>query len=204
MRFQLEDRCIRYLARKVWPVIFLCIFVQYDVFSQVILKADGPGETYELISSVLTSGGDAVEVPDCGHQEFGRHIDEAFDAALDAYVFRFFVHKTPDNDRCVNFDRQRNEIKTYDKSADHLLATLDETVEYKWKFKLDADFQASSGFTHLHQLKAVGGSEEGMPLITLTARKGNPDQIELRYAESTNQITIKKLIWSHLKVLGWK
>lgn len=167
--------------------------VVQDLHSQVILAADGPGETYELISSVLTSGGDAVEVPDCGHQEFGRHIDEVFDAELNAYVFRFFIHKTPDNDRCIHFDRQRNEIKTYGKSPDNLLGTIDETVEYKWKFRLDAGFQASSGFTHLHQLKAVGGPEEGMPLITLTARKGNPDQLELRYAESTNQITLKKV-----------
>ncbi len=179
--------------KRVLLIILFCIFVQYCVFSQVILNADGPGETYELISSLLAPGNDAVEVPDCGHLEFGRHIDELFDTELNKYVFRFIIHKTPDSDRCINFDRQRNEIKTYDKSPDNLLGTQNEKVEYKWKFKLDTAFQASSAFTHLHQLKAVGGPEESMPLITLTARKGDPDQFELRYAETTNQVTLTKV-----------
>ena len=179
--------------KTVLLVILFCIFVHHDLFSQVVLNADGPGDTYELISSVLAPGYDAVEVPDCSHPDFGRHIDEVFDTELNSYVFRFFIHKTPDNDRCINFDRQRTEIKTYKKSPDYLLGTQNETVEYKWKFKLDSGFQASSAFTHLHQLKAVGGPDEGMPLFTLTARKGDPDKLELRYAESTNQITLKKV-----------
>ena len=61
-------------------------------------------------------------------------------------------------DRCINSDRQRNEIKTYDKSPDNLLGVEGEEVVYKWKFKLDADMQLSSSFTHVHQLKSVGGS----------------------------------------------
>jgi hypothetical protein len=193
MKSHIEDRSRLFLQKRVLLVILFCIFIQHDIFSQVTLNADGPGETYELISSVLAPGYDAVEVPDCGHLDFGRHIDELFDTELNKYVFRFFIHTTPDNDRCINFDRQRNEIKTYDQSPDTLLATQNEKVEYKWKFKLDSGFQASSAFTHLHQLKAVGGSEESIPLITLTARKGNPDQLELRYAESTNQITQYKV-----------
>ncbi|MEL6672053.1 MAG: heparin lyase I family protein [Bacteroidota bacterium] len=160
--------------------------------AQAVLEANGPGDTYELINSVLAPGYNVVEVPDCGHTGFGRHIDEIFDSTLSKYVFRFHIHTYPDNDRCQNFDRQRNEIKTYDKSPDSLKAVLKEEVVYTWKFKLDAGFQASSSFTHLHQLKAVGGSESSMPSITLTARKGNPDQLELRYAESTSQTTLKK------------
>jgi len=161
--------------------------------AQTLLKADGEGNTYELISSVLAPNYDPVEEPDCGHPEFGRHIDEVFDEELNDYVFRFFIHTTPDNDRCQTFDRQRNEIKTYNQSPDHLIGTEGEIVRYKWKFKLDADFQSSSSFTHLHQLKAVGGSESSMPLITLTTRKGNPDKLELRYAETTSQSTIHKV-----------
>ncbi len=180
-------------------LVVLSVLVQQHLFAQIVLKADGPGDTYELISSVLAPGYDAVEVPDCGHEEFGRHIDEVFDTELNAYVFRFFMHKTPDSDRCINFDRQRTEIKTYDQSSDNLLGTIDETVRYQWKFKLDSGFQASSAFTHLHQLKAVGGSEESMPLITLTARKGSPDQLELRYAETTSQLTLHKVDLSPFK-----
>ncbi|MGQ1888823.1 T9SS type A sorting domain-containing protein [Thermophagus sp. OGC60D27] len=169
-------------------------------FNQVVLEADGPGDTYELINSVLTSDeGDVIEVPDCGHQGFGRHIDEVYDPELGKFVFRFHIHVTPDNDRCINYDRQRTEIKTYDKSPDNLLGTQNEKVIYQWKFKLDSDFQPSNSFTHLHQLKSVGSDEDSMPLITLTARKGTPDQLEIRYAETYSQITLKKIDLNPLK-----
>ncbi|MGI9530508.1 T9SS type A sorting domain-containing protein [Lutimonas sp.] len=162
------------------------------VLGQTHLDADGPGETYELISNVLAPGHNPVEVPDCSHADFDRHIDELFDEELGSHVFRFFMHVSPDNDRCKNFDRQRNEIKTYDKSPDELLGVAGETVLYQWKFKLDEDFQASPNFSHIHQLKSVGGSLESMPMYTLTARKGSPDQLELRYAETDKQITLLK------------
>ena len=154
------------------------------------LNADGPGDTYQLISSVLAPGFDPIEVPDCGHPGFGDHIDEIWDNTLNTYVFRFHLHTEEDNDRCINFDRQRNEIKSYDKSPDNLLGVEDETVVYQWKFKLPAGFQSSPNFTHLHQLKSVGGALASMPMYTLTTRKGNPDRLELRYAETDRQVTL--------------
>jgi len=154
------------------------------------LNADGPGNTYELITSVLAPGFDPIEAPDCSHPDFGEHIDELFDNELNTNVFRFYIHTDPDNDRCINFDRQRNEIKTYDKSPDNLLGIENETVVYKWKFKLPSGFQSSPNFTHIHQLKSVGGSLESMPMYTLTTRKGSPDRLELRYAETDNQVTL--------------
>ncbi len=156
----------------------------------VQLNADGPGNTYELITSVLAPGFDPIEVPDCSHPEFGDHIDELFDSELNTNVFRFYIHVDPDNDRCINFDRQRNEIKTYDQSPDNLLGIENETVVYKWKFKLPAGFQSSPNFTHIHQLKSVGGSFESMPMYTLTTRKSSPDRLELRYAETDTQVTL--------------
>lgn len=158
----------------------------------VILKADGPGNTYDLITSVLAPGNNPIEVPDCNHSEFGNHIDEVFDSELNENIFRFYIHTTPDNDRCLNFDRQRNEIKTYDKSPDNLLGIENETVVYKWLFKLPEGFQSSPNFTHLHQLKSVGGDFSSMPMYTLTTRKGSPDRLELRYAETDTQITLKQ------------
>lgn len=158
--------------------------------SGVELKANGPGNTYELITSVLAPGHNPIEVPDCSHETFGEHIDELYDSELDTNVFRFIIHVTPDNDRCLNFDRQRNEIKSYNQSPDNLLGVEDETVIYNWKFKLPAGFQSSPNFTHLHQLKSVGGDLESMPMYTLTTRKGSPDRLELRYAETDNQITL--------------
>ncbi len=161
--------------------------------SQSLLDADGAGNTYELINSVLAPGYDAIEVPDCKHTTFGRHIDEVWDNDLGDFVFRFHMHKIDDDDRCINSDRQRNEIKTYDKSPDTLKGVQGELVEYTWKFKLDAGFQSSPSFTHIHQLKAVGGTESSMPLITLTTRKGTPDRLELRYAETTSQTTLAQV-----------
>ena len=163
-----------------------------DVLSEIVLESDGEGETYELINSVFAPDYNVVEAPDCSHESFGRHIDEIFDADLNKNIFRFFIHTTPDNDRCIKFDRQRNEIKTYDKSPDNLKGVQNEKVVYSWKFKINTVFSSSSRFTHLHQIKAVGGSEDSMPLFTLTTRKGSPDQLELRYAETTSQKTLKK------------
>lgn len=156
----------------------------------VVLSADGSGNTYELITAVLAPGENPIEVPDCNHEAFGRHIDEGFDNQLNANVFRFYIHTNPDNDRCLNFDRQRNEIKTYNQSPDNLLGIENETVVYKWKFKLPDGFQSSPNFTHIHQLKSVGGSLDSMPMYTLTTRKGSPDKLELRYAETDSQITL--------------
>ena len=159
--------------------------------AQVTLTANGQGNTYNLITNVLAPGYNPIETPDCSHTNFGNHIDEVWDSVFGGYVFRFHIHVSPDNDRCINFDRQRNEIKTYDKSPSSLKGTLDEIVQYSWKFKLDSGFQSSPNFTHIHQLKSVGGSLESMPMYTLTTRKSNPDRLELRYAETNSQITLK-------------
>lgn len=166
------------------------IFSHAVCSAQVTLDANGPGNTYAEITQVLAPGHNPIEVPDCGHNSFGEHIDEVFDSTLNKYVFRFIMHVTPDNDRCQTFDRQRNEIKSYDQSPDNLLAVEGEQVIYRWKFKLDSAFQPSGSFTHLHQLKAVGGSEASMPQITFTARKSSPDRLELRYAKTTSQTTL--------------
>ena len=158
----------------------------------IILAADGQGDTYALITSVLAPGYNPIETPDCNHTEFGNHIDEVYDEILQKHVFQFHIHPTPDNDRCINFDRQRNEIKTYDQSPENLLGSENETVIYTWKFKLAEGFQSSPKFTHIHQLKSVGGNYSSMPMYTLTTRKSNPDRLELRYAETDQQITLKQ------------
>lgn len=159
-------------------------------WSQTILSADGPGNTYSLITSVLAPGYNPIETPDCNHTNFGDHIDEVWDSVLGANVFRFHIHVSPDNDRCINLDRQRNEIKSYDKSPADLKGTPGEMVEYSWLFKLPTGFQSSPNFTHIHQLKSVGGNLASMPMYTLTTRKSNPNRIELRYAKTDSQITL--------------
>jgi len=156
------------------------------------LIADGPGNTYELINSVL--GGDATEDPDCAHPSFGRHIREEFDNTLNKNVFVFTLHVTPDNDRCNgSTDRQRNEIKTYSPSPDSLKGQLNETVTYRWKFKLDAGFQPSPSFTHIHQIKAGDGTNDDSPVITITPRAGAPEKLEIIHTGNTSSSTLGKV-----------
>src|SRR5581483_7221791 len=57
-------------------------------------------------------------------------------------------------------------------------AFLNETLVFRWKFKLAPGFQASPNFTHIHQIKA-GDGDNAAPIITLTPRKGSPDQIQI-------------------------
>lgn len=172
-------------------LFFSLLLFPFYLNSQVVLEADGPGNTYELINSIFAPGYNVVEAPDCSHSSFGNHIDEVFDTELNKNIFRFHIHVTPDNDRCIKFDRQRNEIKAYDKSPDNLKALEGETVVYKWKFKISSDFKASSSFTHIHQIKSVGGSYASIPMITLTLRKSTPDRLELRYTPTNDQNTLK-------------
>nr|WP_315148641.1 heparin lyase I family protein [uncultured Flavobacterium sp.] len=172
--------------------LLLLFSLPFYTYSQVVLKADGPGNTYELINSVLAPGKNAVEAPDTmplgNHAVFGRHIAEVWDAELKANVFEFYAHinysngdktTTTDNEPVGNVEqKQRIEIKSYEPSPDNLKGTLGETITYQWKFRLPKGFQPSSNFTHLHQIKAVGGDQD-MPIFTLSAKKGKVNQFNV-------------------------
>lgn len=160
-------------------------------FQGVLLKADGQGNTYELINSKLAPGFDVVENPECVHPSFGRHIAEVWDADLNTNVFEFYSHVAEDNDRCIVFDRQRIEIKTYDQSPANLIGTIGETITYKWRFRMAPGFKPSANFTHIHQIKPVNG-DDGTPLFTLTARKGTPNKLELIH-DNTTKVSIVDL-----------
>lgn len=160
-------------------------------YTMAELKADGPGNTYELINSVL--GGNAEETPDCSHPDFGRHIGEEYNDELKENVFAFYLHVTPDNDRCKNFDRQRCEIKTYGPSPDSLKAFNGDEMIFKWKFKLDAGFQPSYSFTHIHQIKAGDGSNAGSPIITITPRYDDPEKLEIIHNGDNSSTTLGKV-----------
>ncbi len=154
---------------------------------QALSTADGVTPAYTRIQDVLAS---APETPDCSHPAFGPHITQALDNELGKYVFVFNIHVTPDNDRCVAFDRQRLEIKTEGNSStpDYLKGFLNDTVTFRWKFKLPAGFQPSSSFTHIHQIKAYDG-DDGAPLVTFTPRLGNPSTLQLIHIDSKGVTT---------------
>jgi hypothetical protein len=152
------------------------------LFGQVILTADGHTAPYARIASAL---GAPAETPDCSHPAFGPHITQAMDSELGKFVFVFNAHVVPDNDRCMNFDRQRIEIKTEGSSPSYVKGFLNDSVTYRWRFRLPEGFQPSANFTHIHQIKAFDG-DAGAPIITLTPRKGSPNKLQLIHTSSTH------------------
>jgi hypothetical protein len=174
--------------KKITRIILMLMGAGLTVNAQTVVKADGKGDAYALISKIL--GGDACEVPDCAHPV--KHITQEFDRQLNEYVFSFTIHAKQDNDRCKSYDRQRLEIKTYSPSPAKLKGERNETVVYKWKFKLDSNFKAQPTFTHIHQIKA-GDGDAGAPIITLTPRFGNPDKMEVIHTGSSKASSQGKL-----------
>ncbi len=171
--------------RILTSLVFACLFTCRAAHAQVYLSADGQTDTYALINQTL--GGTAEEVPDCSHPDFGPHITQAYDADHGKYSFVFSIHVTPDNDRCSAFDRQRNEIKTYGPSPDYLKGFNGDTVTFRWRFKLDAGFQPSPSFTHIHQIKA-GDGDAAAPIITLTPR-ANAERLQIIHVDSAGRST---------------
>jgi hypothetical protein len=155
--------------------------------AQVILTSDNQQDAYTRIKSKLAS---SPETPDCSHPDFGPHITQVIDPDLQKYVFNFNIHVTPDNDRCVAFDRQRLEIKTEGNSStpNYLKGFLGDSVTFRWQFKLAGGFQPSYSFTHIHQIKAYDG-DSGAPLITLTPRFGSPNSLQLIHINSSGVTT---------------
>jgi hypothetical protein len=182
---------------KIIIILLFAVFANpFWANAQVILNADGPGNTYELINNAFAPGGNVIESPDQipngSHTGFGRHIAEVFDTDLNKYVFEFYSHIDTgatgvlDNDTAtLSSDRQRVEIKTYAASPDNLKGTLGETVTYKWRFKIPVGFQPSANFTHIHQIKGVDGDDDH-PIFTLTTRKGSPNLMQLIYVIDAN------------------
>ncbi len=171
-------------------------------YSQVVLNANGPGNTYERVTSIFAPGNgvSAVEAPDLFHPwASGRHIAEVFDTELNQFVFEFYSHALLDNEPVdpTLTDRQRVEIKTYAASPNNLKGTLGENIIYKWRFKLPVGFQPSANFTHIHQIKAVDGDDSN-PIFTLTPRLGTPNKLELIYVANatsgTDKVSIVNLL----------
>lgn len=132
-----------------------------------------------------------IDGPDCSHPAFGPHITQTFDCSLGKEVFDFWLHTTPDNDRCVAFDRQRNELKVFDASPSSLKGYSGDTMAYQWKFRLDAGFQPSPDFCHIHQIKGGDGAgASAAPVITITPRFGTPDVLQLIYSSPAQAETI--------------
>ena len=159
------------------------------ISAQTTLTADGSGSTYELIQSK----GYGIEVPDCGHP--GRHFSETFDSTLNQNVFVAHAHRDQDDDRCINTDRQRTELRG---GGSSLQAAQGSTTVYRWKVKLASGFQASPNFTHIMQIKAYGnGCGSGAPIVTITPRNSSLefDHIRTSGVERSMSLSSASGVW---------
>lgn len=151
---------------KYFYLVFASYWMLLSQFTQaqVFMPADSSGDAYACI----TKKGYGYEVPDCVHDTI--HISEHWNAFLRKPAFEFSLHKDIDNDRCINFDRQRTEIKTSSSSPASMIAYYGETMTFRWKFLLDSAFQPSPNFCHIHQIKAGDGPDADSPLMTISPR----------------------------------
>jgi hypothetical protein len=153
----------------------------YSRTSAMEADASLAGKRYADINTYMRSFGfDYTENPNCiggygGHID-GVHGDVDLDPYFDRYVFRFDIHIDPviDGDRCSSstVDRQRNEMKSITNNSTwaRVQGNWDEWQILEWKFKVPGGFQPTPNFTHIHQLKAQDGPNNGSPVITITPR----------------------------------
>ena len=177
--------------------------VQFTVLTTRTLDADGDQvglDTYDLIRDF---GGDyipgPIETPDLypiNHPGV-RHIYEDTDPTVGNH-FVFIIHRDIDidRDRVENDDRQRNEIKTYDKSEEAVKGYENETFIYRWKFRINEAMEVSTRFSHFFQLKAVGGPDSH-PILTISgAERSGEDGIEVRYSPLQEDTILQRQNWS--------
>ncbi|WP_163132840.1 heparin lyase I family protein [Agarivorans sp. Alg241-V36] len=171
------------------------------VVSSASLDADGPvqGQTaYQLITQQF--GKNAAESPDLfsGDHQGETHILEKIDPVYGPY-FRFILHRDLDGNKGKYIDRQRNEIKIYGGSSDRLKGLQNSHFEYSWKFRVSEDMQVTNKFTHIFQLKAVGG-EDAMPIITLTGntRRGEAG-LEVRHSPERKTKVLARTDWQAIR-----
>ena len=160
---------------KLYFLVFF-LFSALQSFAQVFLQASNSSDAY----SSIDSKGFGYEVPDCKHPVI--HIASVWDSKLKKPVFAFDIHRDLDDDRCINFDRQRNEVKTWSSSPSALKGYYGDTFFHRWKFFIDSAFQPSPNFCHIHQIKAGDGPDADSPLLTITPRYGSTsDKIQIIY-----------------------
>ena len=177
--------------------------VAFNVLTTRTLDADGAMVGLDAYDLIRAFGGDYVpgpiEAPDLypiNHPAV-RHIYEDSDATVGDH-FVFIIHRDIDidRDRVENDDRQRNEIKTYSSSEEAVKGFENETFIYRWKFRINAEMEVSTRFSHFFQLKAVGGLDS-QPILTISgAERSGEDGIEVRYSPLQQDTILQRQGWS--------
>lgn len=176
--------------------------VTFNVLTTRTLDADGDMSGLDAYDLIRDFGGpNSIEAPDLypiNHPEV-RHIYEDFDADIGNH-FVFTMHRDIDidRDRVENDDRQRNEIKTYSSSEEAVKGFENETFIYRWKFRINAEMEVSTRFSHFFQLKAVGGPDSH-PILTVSgAERSGEDGIEVRYSPLQEDTLLGRVDWSQV------
>ena len=192
------------MLRKLTLLIIFFIGCEDNILQQEIYNEGPPKNVFFLDSlffpdddfsltdntyqNILDNLGVLPETPDCNHPEFGPHILPKYDTFLEKNIFRFFLHKDIDNDRCINFDRQRNELKVNVQSPEWLQGKKNDQFFYSWKFKVDKKFKASPSFTHIHQLYPFGNKSKPPTLsytITSLENDSNSEIFEIIFTDDS-------------------
>ncbi|MEM9690394.1 MAG: hypothetical protein AAF917_13060 [Pseudomonadota bacterium] len=175
----------------------------YTVLTTRSLESDGPMVGLDAYDLIRAFGGDRVPGPIESPDQYVvnhpgvRHIFEDTDAEVGNH-FVFIIHRDIDidRDRVDVTDRQRNEIKTYDQSEEAVKGFEDETFVYRWKFKINANMEVSTRFTHFFQLKAVGG-DDSQPILTISgAERVGDDGIEVRHSPLQDTTILQRTDWT--------
>lgn len=173
-----------------------------EAFGERCFGCEAGRTAYKVIEANFGDG--SVESPDhstgtaCGHG--AKHIRCGKYNSPDE-VFIFELHEHLDCEVVRNrAGRQRNEIKVYDKSDDSLKGFYNTTMRYSWKFYVDPAMLVSPKFTHIFQLKFVGG-DTSQPAVTFTvvnSSSGIPT-FQVRNSSSTDKgigYLAKKVPWA--------
>ena len=140
-------------------------------------------DVHNQINAVL--GGspniDVIEIPTTNPTL--PHVTCVSDCTMSKAI-NFTLYTTDNDSVTLLSDRQRLEMKVFDKSPTLLKATNNSHYIYAWWFYLDPSLQAGDNFFHIFQIKAVGTGVDDNPLVTFTLTRKNGLHLRLRHNDS--------------------
>ena len=180
-------------SEKKEPVITEEIKLKAKTGTKAILQVQKAFGKYSIETPKIFKGND---------KEF-EHIQIVKDNELES-AFMLTLRRDIDGDRDKAWprgkERQRNEIKGYQRSPEPMKAKLRETHHIKWYLKIDKSFQINKEFCHFFQLKAVGSKNIDDPVLTLSGvtERGKP-QLQLQWWSLENSGRIFLTDWENSK-----
>ena len=180
-------------SEKKEPVITEEIKLKAKTGTKAILQVQKAFGKYSIETPKIFKGND---------KEF-EHIQIVKDNELES-AFMFTLRRDIDGDRDKAWprgkERQRNEIKGYQRSPEPMKAKLRETHHIKWYLKIDKSFQINKEFCHFFQLKAVGSKNIDDPVLTLSGvTERGKSQLQLQWWSLENSGRIFLTDWENSK-----